>query len=331
MILSKLLDANELWKRGVTQNSLAEMTGLSATYLNQLKREVIKKPKRDRIISIGVAINLTSKGISELLKEHGYPNLTKRDADILLNLATNWNIKEIQPLFFSDLFNNIYNISVAKLSGDEILVGNRPPSFFRSSEHRRFVDREIKGIDEESYHYLKDELINKRRLLFEQNISDYKTTHYICYGCFREYINFAIGKKEEKKGGEREAQFLISFLKKILYYLINNKNYELYFIDYCPHLGFYLKYAPNKDLKSRDNKVIFYGQVPVPIGEQHKKIKTKLYGEVTGRMLGYATDKPKIFSNFHFQSELIQESIIDGLTEKVAVCKEIEDCIKELN
>ncbi|WP_024333326.1 hypothetical protein [Desulfotignum balticum] len=324
MELKELLSDEKLLLRGITKNTLSEMTGISATYFNLIKKDSIKKPGRDKMLSIGIVMNLSPKEISDLLKQYKYIDLEAEDITTLFKLAENWNITGIQPLFVSGLLHNIYNLSIGSLPGDEVIIGMRLPSLFRSPDHAKYLDIEIKKIRYKSFHILKEKMIEKRIEKFDENLQKYKIKHYSCYGCFEDYIHLTLNSEER-----HQREFTKAHIQNLIDCLNGDKkkNYEFYFLDYCPHLSCYLKYAPGKDIIDKDNKVMYYGQKPI---QKQSHINSESYADRTGMAFGYATDKPNIFLNFHLQYEIAQNAIMKEFSDRDSVIQRLECAISEL-
>ena len=88
---------------GLTKASLAKNAGMSEVYMHQLFSGQ-RRPSRDRLLCIIIALNLDPDASQKLLRSCGYAELyvrIRREAVILFGLMHHMSLFEINDLLFS--------------------------------------------------------------------------------------------------------------------------------------------------------------------------------------------------------------------------------------
>ena len=84
-IIKELVDGSEL-----SHNEIVFLAGAAShTYLMSLIRGKIKTPRRQKLINLGMALNLSMEELEKLLLRYNYRDITgnQRDVDALITWA----------------------------------------------------------------------------------------------------------------------------------------------------------------------------------------------------------------------------------------------------
>ncbi|KPA18599.1 hypothetical protein MHK_001183 [Candidatus Magnetomorum sp. HK-1] len=298
MKLSELISEKELKKHGLTKNQFAQITGISHTYLNAIRDDKIKRPGRDKIITIGLGLNLKLDEINSLLLTNKDIEICEDDIEIFIEAANKRTIAGTQPLY--DLINfDLLMISLESLDGDEIVVNNKLSRSLTPLDYVR-LEAENSEVDNTIYPQLCVAFVKKRKELLDSLLSrNHKLELFICHNCFLEYI--------DSNQFDYDKKYKIEHLENTLTYLEKHQNYTINFTEQCPFLRFELKYIPGAK-----NKVFFIGT------SAHDKISKH------DRLYGFATDTQSVFNSLELEyKKIITHSI------KYSELKDVSDEIKK--
>lgn len=101
-------------KKHMSTQDIVNITGISKSYINKLRNRTEKKvnPDRNKIISIGLALNCNEKEINELLKAAHQDSLyarSKKESIIIWGLYHKKNYYEIWELLEQKGFGSMLN------------------------------------------------------------------------------------------------------------------------------------------------------------------------------------------------------------------------------
>ena len=321
-VIKEIISKEHLLKRGITQNELSKVTGVSNTYINYLRNEKIISPGREKLIAIGAGLNYSLEEINVMLKDYHFQEIYENDFEIFLKIARSRHITGFQP-FYENINYGLLLYTLENLPGDKYLVNKKPSATLEPPEYLLYRDKlrsrdKLNPVNSE----LKRVLLLERKKLLVKLLEDYKVTYIVCKHCFEDYAQ-RIGRDEP------ERSYVISHLTELLKF-IEHPNYNFYLIEQCPRLRFTLKYSKNADPASSNssgkNTLIIYGYG----GHIYKK-NPSLTSE-RDRLLGIATDSTKLFEHFAIEKDdYLNNHICQSLSEKSGMIEYIQKTISLKN
>ena len=89
--------------KNLSKSEIIEKSQMNEIYAYQIMSGVKKKPTRNKVLCLAVAMNLTFEEVQNLLKKSGYPTLYAKkpfDCIIIYGLCNKMNVVEINELLF---------------------------------------------------------------------------------------------------------------------------------------------------------------------------------------------------------------------------------------
>lgn len=287
--LSRLIDEGHRLR-----NQIATLSGLTNTYIRNLERGEIVNVPRERLISIGVALNLDLNELENLLAAFDRAKLTIQDIPLFLASADHCKVSEA-VLAFRDLFSyELIMLSVEKRYGHQAIVSDRPTMSLLVSGHRSYTDRNILP-----FHPIYSELIeaigNARRQNFFDLAEKVRIEHCICSQCLIDYLRHC--------PDDREKEFRLKHVTNLLQVVRHYQKLRLYLSDSCVNFNFTLK-AMRESGQGLD-KLAYSARAPHDI-----------HREKQGRIFGFVTENPSLSQNFQAELTRIKTSTPDFLLER---------------
>lgn len=280
--LNELLSKENLLQRGVTQNELSNMTGLSNTYINYIRNNKIKNPSRSKIIAIGAGLNYTYDDINLLLLKNEFKEIYKEDFIDFIDIAKKRKIIGLQVVH-ENIDYMMMLLSIDNIQGDKFLVEKRPSSTLESPEYVLFQDKLFNNTANSTFRELKVNILLERKKILNNLLEKNKIEYLICHKCFLDYI-------AKINNSEKESFFIKEHLSELLTYL-DHKNYNLNFLQQCPGIRFTLKFHNDEETNLK-NIVMLYGYASHFFDTQQKQVGSK-----KERVLGIASDSTKLFEH----------------------------------
>jgi len=312
--IKEVIGKEQLLKRGITQNELSKITGVSNTYINYIRNDKIISPGREKIIAIGAGLNYSLEEINTLLRDYRFQEIYENDFEIFFKIARSRKITGFQP-FYENINYGLLLYTLDSIPGDKYLINKKPSSTLEPPEYIAFRDKlrardKMNPVNSE----LKRLLAVERKILLKKLLENYRVTYIVCKHCFEEYA-------ARIKSEEPERTYVIKHLNELIKF-IEHPNYNFYLIEQCPRLRFTLKYCKDTDPAFDKNNLIIYGYG----GHIYPK-KTSVTNE-RDRLLGIATDSTKLFEHFTFEKDdYLANYIADSLSDKKSMIKYIEKTI----
>lgn len=296
-ILRELLNAETLDANGITLNELAKISGISNTYFNYLKAGKIKKPGRDKIISIAIGLNYSLEEIDKLLRHNDYKEVSDRDFDIFLASAKNRDITGFQPLY-ENINYPMFLLALDNLPGNKFVVNKKPSGTLESPEYIAYRDKlRSRGNTNPIYGGLKRAIHLERKRLLDKLLEKNEVHYLVCNECLKSYLGRSKNSIEEK-------QFIKEHLEELIKYL-DHPNYYFNIIEQCPRLRFIMKILPNSNIRDGKNKLIYTGY-----GEHRHITEKRDEKNLRDRLFGMATDSSKFLEHFRNEYQELEKNFI---------------------
>jgi len=283
-----------------TRNELAMLSGLPNSYLFQIEKKKIKKIGREKIIAIGISLDLPKDQINEILDKNQHKLFSETDADLLFEISQKRRITGIQPLYPGLNFDTLL-LSLESIPGDLIIVNDRPPSILLQFGYRdqyKYNDSVLEALFEG---------IKKRRLdLLDQQLKNYRREYFVCEKCLEEYIHNKY-RSEKKK--------LLKHIEALCHY-IQNPNYSFNLLKVCPYIRFEMKIPADNSMK----QVYYIGRQGLDHSKEKKDMQDK-------RLHGFATDSKKITNYFIMEYENLKNLVYNRYRQTETAIERINEMV----
>ena len=181
----------------ITNYQLAQISGLSHAYISMLDSGKISKYKKDKLVFIGVALNLSIDDINKLLNYYDFESISENDVPLFINAAKRRKIIGLQPLYDNIGF-DLLLLSLERLNGDEIIVSDRITNRLSPPKYAIYKELHRKGIEDILYLKIKSACVEKRKKIFYKTLRKYRIHHLVCEECLKNYIKHFKENKNER-------------------------------------------------------------------------------------------------------------------------------------
>lgn len=276
------------------RNQIATLSGLTNTYIRNLERGEIVNVPRERLIAIGVALNLDLNEIEHLLASFDRARLTAEDIPHFIAAAGRCAISEA-VLAVRDLFSyELIMLSVEKDSGPQAIISDRPTISLLPRGHRSYTDRNLLP-EHPVYSDLIEAIGDARKQNFFSLVKQNRIEHCICRQCLGDYLAHC-PDAEEKAHRLRHVGALLRVVR-------TEPNFRLYLTDACVNFNFTLKHRA--EAGSGPNKLAYSARAPHDI-----------YREKQGRIFGFVTENPTLIQTFRAELARLKASTEDHLLDR---------------
>lgn len=288
------------------RNQIASFSGLTNTYIRDLEAGHYASVRREKLISLAVAINLSLVETDKLLKVFDRTPLTLDDISTFLSTTRSRKGSSAMLPLRDGFPLELALLSAERRAGRQVVVNPQPTFCLFDPGHRRFIERQ--NLDEHPiYGELVEAISGERRQALDDNLTDYAVEQYICRHCLEEY---AAGYHSPEERDWRRAH-----IANVVTYLRERPNFHFHILSICATASFTLKLAA-PDSKNSDR--LFLAFWP----------RHRVWGKRSGRLSGFTTDNPTVIENFNEEvdslhrvrdGELIdREKLIDYLSGLIA-------------
>jgi transcriptional regulator with XRE-family HTH domain len=301
----------------LSTNQLAKLAGIANSYLLLLESGKIKKPGRDKLVAIGLALNKGVNEIDELLESWGMEPLESRSTDIGLFVGAAEN-KGVGYTYITNFGINSTAciLALEMMPGDAKLVTSGYPHV--ASIHVPYFDRYFFKIRRQfskkiPYSSLETDIIwaiqKERHTVFLKKVEKYNIEHLICRKCFSEYMGKIKSELDQKDLSDNinndivNKDIFTSYIRDLIR-IIRNTKYDLYFVEYCPCYDFFIA---NNEL-TKNQAMIFGGRFsshdkddrfgnPENNEVEYSSVSSTLESKRLNRILTDSKDLITLFSN----------------------------------
>lgn len=286
------------------RNQVATLSGLTNTYIRNLENDEIANVPKERLIALGVALNLDLAQIDELLFAFDRAKLTEDDIPAFIKTARNAKLSEaVLPIRDFSLYELIL-LSMEQPKGYQIIVNDRPTASLMVPGHRSHKDRDILSRHP-IYRALNEAIGETRRENFFSLLSSHRIDHYICRQCLEDYLN---GEMDDM-----ERSFRYRHILSLVQTLETESNFHLILTQACANLLFTLKLAGQG--RERD-KLSYSAKAP------HDLFRGK-----RGRLYGFITENPALCECYKDELTQISQTAIADLADKPAQLAYLKDLL----
>jgi transcriptional regulator with XRE-family HTH domain len=211
-----------LEKSNLPRNQIAAISGLSNAYIRVLEKGDTASVGREKLISFGLALNLSLTEIDELLQVFDRSKLSKDDIPIFFETSKQIKISSaLHPLRDVYVIELMY-LRAEQIPGHQITVNDRPSTAFRPEGHRTYSDKSLVKA-----HPIYSELIEqigrerKRNLLYQ--LTRNAVEHYIFRDSLEGYVR-SCNDREEKRCQINRPISCVSWVSKLITTLVQDQD-----------------------------------------------------------------------------------------------------------
>ena len=275
------------------RNQVATLSGQTNTYIRNLENNEIVNVPKERLIAIGVALNLELSQIDELLFAFDRANLAKDDIPAFINTARNAQLSEaVLPIRDFSLYELIL-LSMEQPLGHQIIVNDRPTASLMVRGHRSHRDRDILSRHP-IYEALNEAIGETRRDNFFSLLSSHRVDHYICRQCLEDYLTCDMD--------DTERCFRFAHVAALYRTLETAPNFYLYLTRSCANMQFTIKLAG----QGRERDKLSYSA----------KAPHDLYRGERSRLYGFITENPALCECFKDELSQVSRTTLEDLGDK---------------
>lgn len=289
----------------IPRNQIAAAAGLTNTYIRDLEQGNIANVDRRKLLRLAVALNINLNRIDELLRVFDRAALSSDDIESFIESAhkrkTTTALFPLRDFYAYELA--VYGMEY--LPGNQIMVNDRPTVCLRELGHRTFTDSRLVEAHP-LYAELLESIGKVRREQLEQNLLQYKVTHYICRDCIEDYVR--------SEGHEEEAHWRRKHVANLLDLHRKYPNMEVHITGVCSYMLFSIK-EPQDGSNTQFNFCAKPGHY-VP-------------GERPGRLAGFSTCNPVVLKTFEDELQSIIQWTLPEFSSRQAVEEYLEHLISE--
>lgn len=296
---------------GMSTNQLSRLSGVKNNHLKQIQNRTTKKPGKDILIRIGLALSFGIDGINRLLKEYGKEELSEADLTFFVEAIKRRDIRTGYNAIHPGGFNfEITIMSVERIRGDIKLVTPIPHIVFRDFEEYFLSDQvPLKEKNESVYKEIRKFLFKQRIEAFKNTLKEHKITHLICRDCLEDDIR---GKKKKQP-----TDVIVEEYNRIFNGL-RNENYNLRLVSKCPGFKFHISGCE----KNKKPVVVFAGN------PKHPSTPSFEEGD-DGARIGFVSDSKQLYDYFSKEFERLRRFSLDQCFDNEKLIKYLIDLLKK--
>ena len=275
------------------RNQIATLSGLTNTYIRNLEQGQIENVPRNRLIALGVALNLDLFEMEALLDAFDRAQLSSSDVPTFIEISRNITLSEAD-LSVRDMFAyELILLSLEMTPGRQVIVNDRPTISLLARGHRTYTYRSV-----QSRHRMYNELIEAtgraRRDNFFRLVSGHRVEHFICRKCLEEYLNADV-EQEERIWRGRHVAGLLNVIEK-------EQNFDLFLTDTCVNFNFTMKMRGEQ---GGNDKLSYSARAAHEINRSKR-----------GRLIGFITENPNLCQCFREELSRVEETVINELRDR---------------
>ena len=275
------------------RNQIATISGLTNTYIRNLERGEIANVPRERLIALGVALNLELSEIESLLVAFDRARLTLDDVPVFIETAKRATLSEaVLPVRDLAAYELIL-LSMERVPGHQIIVSDRPTNSLMVEGHRTYSDRNVM-FRHAIFGTLVEAIGAARRDNFLHLLRQHRIDHYLCRRCLEGYLSGAADPTEH--------QWRLRHVAALLEVVGTQENFHLMLTDTCVNLNFTLKLTAGGQ---GNDKLSYSARAP------HEARRGS-----RGQMIGFITENPTLCACFSDDLSRIADTVVPSLADR---------------
>ena len=278
----------------VPRNQIAALSGLTNTYIRDLEQGRIVNVGREKLIALGVALNLSLKEIDRLMTVFDRRPLSLDDIPLFLQTAEQRRFSNAFLPVYDDMTLGLIFLSAERLTGRRVVVSSEPTVCLREPGHRLYAQRKLVQ-SHPIYGPLVDAIGSARHKTLVDQLGHQVVVQYICRHCLRSYLAEA--------DDEVERRWRRRHVKNVIRFIETHDNWHFYLVDTCPTFIFVLKETPQAPDK------LILTQQP----------RHRFQGRRADKLVGFTTENPVVVQNFKKELSAIAAVTIPEFQDRRSV------------
>jgi len=272
----------------IARNQIAAISGLSNPYIKGLELGNISNVGREKLISLGIALDLSLSEIDKMLTIFDRTHLSRDDILTFIETSKRCRISAaLHPVHDSYTF-DLMLLSAEQKPGSHVIVSSRPASCLREVGHRRYAEKKLVEAHP-IYGFLVAAINKERKSRLMINLNDHRVANYVCEHCLRDYIRLC--------DDPIERHWRIEHIKNTINIINSFENFDFFLTEECPSFIFVLR-TPD-DIENESEKLI------ITVLPPHR-----MSVRASGLLAGFATDSQAVILNFKKELKFLEKSII---------------------
>ena len=291
----------------MARNQIAAVSGLSNPYIKGLELGHIANVGREKLISLGIALDLSLSQIDDLLNVFDRTPLSRDDIATFIETSKRCHISAaLHPVHDSYTF-DLMLLSAEQKPGPHVIVSPRPASCLREEGHRRYAEKALVTAHP-IYGDLVAAINEERRDRLISNLNEHQVANYVCAHCLRDYIR--------RCDDATERYWRIAHIKNTIDTIHKFEKFSLFLTEECPSFIFVLRTPA--DMEHASEKLI------ITVLPPHR-----MSVRVSGLLAGFATDSQAVILNFKNELKFLEKSIIERYLDRSKLVGFLRDLISE--
>jgi len=308
----------------ISKYRLGKIAGVSPSWINSLGNNELASIKRERIIGLGVALNLSMEETNGFLIKYNKSELTKDDIPIFIEVAKNREITpKHQPFYVGHQQLSLFLISVERLKGKVVTVNYDSLShILKSVNHVQYGNDKRKG--DGLAEKLDIAALQERKQLQESNLnSGHDVEFYISQANLKKYARRAEEGELKKhcKDNNNGVNYVVEHFANLLHQVKQNSSCRFYITKSTHPWTFELKYSFTE--KKLNNNIVFF------LSPKADPLDARL--ESNNFLAGYVTSEDSIFSQYESEYRKLQKNAIEKYKSRIELKKYILELFKDID
>ncbi|MCP4719250.1 MAG: hypothetical protein GY860_07310 [Desulfobacteraceae bacterium] len=272
----------------IPRNQIANISGLTNTYIRDLEQGNIANVSRDKLLKFSTAVGLNLEVIDDLLTVFDRSKLNTDDIPIFIENAKKQKVSNSVHTTRDFFGYELLLLATESLSGSKTLNTNHPTAILQPEGLRSYLS----GNTPE-HHPIHNELNEaigrerKRNLI--QKLGKYDMHHYISRHAMESYV-LACEDPREKRWKAKHLLTIRDFIQKY-------QRFKFYLTDVEIGFNCLLKHS---DKTQTTERVFFYSLD-----------QSRMQGQLSGQVIGFYTGNKVIIDQFKRDIDIVKARVLD--------------------
>jgi transcriptional regulator with XRE-family HTH domain len=288
----------------IPRNQIANISGLTNTYIRDLEQGNIANVSRDKLLKFSTAVGLNLGAIDELLTVFDRSKLNADDIPIFIENAKQQKLSNSVHTARDFFGYELMLLATESLSGSKTLNTNHPTAILQPEGLRSYLSR-----NNPRHHPIHNELSEaigkeRKRNLIEQ-LNKYDMYHYISKHALENYF-LACKDPVERSWKAQHLLTIRDFIQKY-------PRFKCYMTDVETGFNCLLKHSDNNQTAER---IFFYSHD-----------LSLMQGQLSGQLIGFYTGNKVIIEQFKKDIDIIKARILDQYQDTASLEKFITELV----
>lgn len=276
---------------GLTQNQLANLSGVQASHLKMIREKDTKKPGRDKLIRVALALGLDINGINSVLKEYKEQSLSKDD---VYHFYTAINKRKLHAgpnyAHTGDINQYINLIKMEKNAREFKVVAGHIPHFFWDIEVMEKITDPANERSNEVFIEIRNAIYTRRKEFFEEYLKKHKFDILICKDCLENFFERIVFILKTPDSIQKQFEKFFDY--------ICHENFNLKLLRICNRMDMAITRTVEGNFVYIGGRLMeHYKQTPDTIG-------------------GIIFKNKKLYEGLSFEYDRLEKHALEGISDK---------------